>query len=548
MIHFFKNSIATIELPDKFTYPFHYTPHPLCIMAAKEVQAYLVTQHQWQEELQQGKMFGVLIVQTPENKTGYLAAFSGILAGNNQHPFFVPPIYDLLQPQGFFKIEEEHISAINVQIKNLQENSYHLDLLQQVEKETEQFQQKLTKAKEELKEAKEAREIRRKTKFLNKEELAAMIRESQFQKAELKRMERMWKEKITSLQIKIDAFTTKIETMKAERKRRSAALQQKLFKQFRMLNARGEIKDLCCIFEQTIQKVPPAGAGECAAPKLLQYAYLHQLKPIAMAEFWWGNSPKAEIRHHGYYYPACKGKCEPILGHMLQGLKVEENPLSKNLHHDTPLEIVYEDNYLVVVNKPAGMLSVPGKGEISSVYHRMKALYPDATGPLVVHRLDMATSGLLLVAKSKETYQHLQAQFRNRTIKKRYIALLDGNVTSKEGTIALPLRLDPLDRPRQVVDYKHGKTAVTQYQILDKQKGKTLIAFYPLTGRTHQLRVHAAHPEGLHCPILGDELYGRKADRLYLHAERLEFIHPVTGEMMSVEKNSDFVLSSHIHT
>ena len=540
MLHFFKNSIAAIKLPDKFTYPFHYTPHPLCIIAAEEVQAYLTTQSQWQEELQKGKMFGVLIVQTPENRTGYLAAFSGILAGKNLHPFFVPPIYDLLQPQGFFKIEEEHISAINAHITRTQNDPRYLNLLRQIETETAQSRQELTKTKELSKAAKEARETRRRTGTPDAEELAAMIRESQFQKAELKRMERMWKEKITSLQAEADAFTTKIEAMKVERKKRSATLQQKLFEQFHILNARGETKDLCCIFEQTTQKFPPAGAGECAAPKLLQYAYQHQLKPIAMAEFWWGDSPKAEIRHHGYYYPACKGKCGPILGHMLQGLEVEENPLLKNHSHETPLEIVYEDDYLVVVNKPTGMLSVPGKGETDSVYQHIKTLYPNATGPLIVHRLDMATSGLLLIAKNKEVHQRLQAQFKNRTIKKRYIALLDGKIPFKEGIIKLPLRMDPLDRPRQVADYEHGKTAITQYQVLNEQNERTLVAFYPLTGRTHQLRVHAAHPDGLHCPIRGDELYGQKADRLYLHAESLEFVHPITQELIFVEKKSNF--------
>lgn len=540
MIHFFKNSITTIKLPDKFTYPFHYTPHPLCIITTKEVQAYLTSQSQWQKELQQGKMFGVLIVQTPENKIGYLAAFSGTLAGKNCHPFFVPPIYDLLQPQGFFKIEEKRISAINVCIKKTQNDPRYIDLLRQIEKEKIQSQQELTEAKEFFKSAKKNREIRRKTGIPDAKELAAMIRESQFQKAELKRMEKIWKEKIASLQAEADTFITKIETMKIERKKRSATLQRKLFEQFQILNAHGETKDLCRIFAQTIQKFPPAGAGECAAPKLLQYAYKHQLKPIAMAEFWWGDSPKAEIRHHGYYYPACKGKCGPILGHMLQGLEVEENPLLKKHYHEMPLEIVYEDNYLVVINKPAGMLSVPGKGEIDSVYQHIKILYPDATGPLIVHRLDMATSGVLLIAKNKEVHQHLQAQFKNRMIKKRYIALLDGKISSKEGTIILPLRMDPLDRPRQVVDHEHGKTAITQYQVLNEQEGNTLIAFYPLTGRTHQLRVHAAHPEGLHCPIRGDELYGQKADRLYLHAESLEFVHPVTKEIIFVEKKSNF--------
>lgn len=345
-------------------------------------------------------------------------------------------------------------------------------------------------------------------------------------------------------------FETEIEQLKTERKERSAALQRKLFGQFRMLNARGEVKDLYTIFEQTVQKVPPAGAGECALPKLLQYAYLHQLKPLAMAEFWWGDSPKNEIRHHGYYYPSCKGKCEPILQHMLQGLEVDENPLLNSIHEDEELEIVYEDEWLVVVNKPTGMLSVPGKEEDrDSVYHRLKKKYPDATGPMIVHRLDMATSGLLLVAKTKEVHQHLQAQFASRSIKKRYVAVLDGATATVEktalppgrtGRIELPLCLNPLDRPRQIVSREHGKEAITEYRIISESEKHIRIAFYPLTGRTHQLRVHAAHPEGLGCPILGDELYGKKADRLYLHAEYIEFRHPISGKILRIQKEADF--------
>ena len=367
-----------------------------------------------------------------------------------------------------------------------------------------------------------------------------MIRESQHQKAEFKRLEKYWKDRITALQKETDDYTAKIEALKNERKIRSAALQQKLFEQFKMLNANGEIKDLCAIFNQTVQKTPPAGAGECAAPKLLQYAYLHQLKPIAMAEFWWGNSPKAEIRHHGYYYPACKGKCEPILKHMLQGLDVEPNPLSNDLHKKTTLEVLFEDEQLLVVNKPAGMLSVPGKGEINSVYQHLRTQYPDATGPMIVHRLDMATSGVLLIAKTKETHQNLQAQFKNRTVKKRYIALLDGIIAPDEGVLNLPICPDPLDRPRQIVNKEYGKTAITKYQVLERNESQTRIAFYPLTGRTHQLRVHAAHPLGLNCPITGDELYGKQADRLYLHAEYLEFVHPVSGEIIRIERKADF--------
>ena len=604
MIHFFDQPVSHIALPERFTYPFNYTPHPLCVLAAEEVKAYISTKKEWLEELALGKMFGVLIVQTQEEESssiGYLAAFSGNLAGKNLHPYFVPPVYDLLQPQGFFKIEEEQISAINVRISELEVNPHYLHLKERLDRETEQARLVLIQAKEELKTAKRERELRRQSSpALSEEEQDTLIRESQYQKAEFKRLERGWKERINTLEEEVITFETEIEKLKNERKQRSAALQQKLFEQFRMLNAKGEIKDLCTIFEQTVHKIPPAGAGECALPKLLQYAYLHQLKPLAMAEFWWGNSPKTEVRHHGYYYPSCKGKCEPILQHMLQGLEIDENPLLNPVHEEEELEIVFEDEWLLVVNKPAGMLSVPGKAEDrDSVYHRLKKKYPEATGPMIVHRLDMATSGLLLVAKTKEVHQDLQAQFANRSIKKRYMAVLDGAIikTEKEtkpiaekailiaketvstkktakaertgntGRIELPLCLNPLDRPRQMVSSEHGKEAITEYQIIseseritsesentfnesnridesersiNESRKYTRIIFYPLTGRTHQLRVHAAHPEGLGCPILGDELYGKKADRLYLHAEYIEFRHPIYGDILCIQKEADF--------
>lgn len=608
MIHFFKKPVSHLALPEKFTYPFHYTPHPLCVLAAEEVKEYIASRKEWQEELASGKMFGVLIVQTDngitnneENQIGYLAAFSGNLDGKNLHPYFVPPVYDLLQPEGFFKIEEEQISAINIRIRELENSGSYLDSKEKWKIETEQAKAVLNQAKAELKMAKEAREIRRQSSpELSGEEQASLIRESQYQKAEYKRLEKKWKKRLEELETEVRHFDIEIERLKTERKERSAALQRKLFEQFRMLNAQGEVKDLYTIFEQTVQKVPPAGAGECALPKLLQYAYLHQLKPLAMAEFWWGDSPKNEIRHHGYYYPSCKGKCEPILQHMLQGLEVDENPLLNPIHEEEELEIVFEDEWLLVINKPAGMLSVPGKAEDrDSVYHRLKKKYPEATGPMIVHRLDMATSGLLLVAKTKEVHQDLQAQFANRSIKKRYVAVLDGVIikTEKEtkpiaekailiaketvstkktakaertgntGRIELPLCLNPLDRPRQMVSSEHGKEAITEYQIIseseritsesentfnesnridesersiNESRKYTRIVFYPLTGRTHQLRVHAAHPEGLGCPILGDELYGKKADRLYLHAEYIEFRHPIYGNILCIQKEADF--------
>ena len=541
MLHRFTTSISDIPLPERFTYPFCYTPHPLCVMAAEEVQHYLSKQSEWQEELSQGKMFGVLIVQTKDGSIGYLTAFSGILAGKNIHPYFVPPVYDLLQPQGFFKIEEENISAINRRIRRLEEDKKYIDLRSNLTQTTQSAQDALSIAKIQLKEAKEKRELLRKTGQLDAKEEADLIRESQFQKAEYKRLERSWKDKIASLQVEAGNWEKQIQELKAERKVRSAALQQQLFEQFRMLNYRGEVKTLCDIFEQTVHKTPPAGAGECAAPKLLQQAYLHHWKPIAMAEFWWGNSPKNEVRHHGYFYPACKGKCEPILRHMLQGLEVEANPMQQEAERgNEKLNIVYEDQWLLIINKPAGMLSVPGKERQTSIYDLVRKAYPEAEGPMIVHRLDMATSGLLIIAKDKKTHQHLQAQFKNRSIRKKYIALLDGIVPEDEGTIELPLCPNPLDRPRQMVDTQYGKPAITYYQVLERTDKYTRIAFSPHTGRTHQLRVHAAHPSGLHCPIIGDELYGKKDKRLYLHAESIEFTHPVNGQSMCITKKADF--------
>lgn len=541
MLHRFTTSISDIPLPERFTYPFCYTPHPLCVMAAEEVQHYLSKQSDWQEELSQGKMFGVLIVQTEDGSIGYLTAFSGILAGKNIHPYFVPPVYDLLQPQGFFKIEEENISAINRRIRRLEEDKKYIDLRSNLTQTIQSAQDALSIAKIQLKEAKDKRELLRKTGQLNAKEEAELIRESQFQKAEYKRLERSWKDKIASLQVEAGNWEKQIQELKAERKVRSAALQQQLFEQFRMLNYRGEAITLCDIFEQTVHKTPPAGAGECAAPKMLQQAYLHHWKPIAMAEFWWGNSPRNEVRHHGYYYPACKGKCEPILRHMLLGLEVEANPMQQEAERgNEKLNIVYEDQWLLIINKPAGMLSVPGKERQTSIYDLAREAYPEAEGPMIVHRLDMATSGLLIIAKDKKTHQHLQAQFKNRSIRKKYIALLDGIVPEDEGTIELPLCPNPLDRPRQMVDTQYGKPAITYYQVLERTDKYTRIAFSPHTGRTHQLRVHAAHPSGLHCPIIGDELYGKKDKRLYLHAESIEFTHPVNGQSMCITKKADF--------
>ncbi len=537
-IHRYRETTAHIVLPDKFTCPFHYTPHPLCVMAAEEVQRYLREQTGWQQELQKGKMFGVLAVREKNGNIGFLAAFSGLLAGRNIHDYFVPPIYDLQHPDGFFLKEEAQISGINATIDKLETAPPYLEYKKALQEEQQIAALAIGTAKMQMQRDKMVREQKRQHP-LSQEENATLIHESQHQKAELKRLKEYHARQIETIQQHINRWETEIAKLKDERKQRSAALQQKLFAQFKIHNFSGEVKNLHELFNELGNHIPPAGAGECAAPRLLQYATLHDLHPIAMAEFWWGDSPRTELRRHGYYYPACKSKCEPILQFMLQGLDVEENPLLKTTAQVKP-EIIWEDTRIAAVYKPAGMLSVPGKSGLPSVEEWLKARYPAATGPLLVHRLDMATSGLILMAKDKETHALLQKQFQLRQIKKRYIALLDGCITSDKGTITLPLCLNPDDRPRQLVSFKYGKPAITQYRVIARENNVTRMAFYPITGRTHQLRVHAAHPLGLNTPILGDELYGKKADRLFLHAEAVEFQHPVTNETVCIEKKADF--------
>ena len=433
-LHFFKHNIESIPLPTAFTYPFYYTPHQLTQWAAEEVQEYILSRADWNEEINNGKMFGVLIVRTPQQQTAYLAAFSGILAGSYIHSFFVPPIYDLLNPNGFFREEEAKISAINHHIEAMQKDEKYLSLISECCMMENDIALQLKEQRVFLKTSKENRK-RRREKNISFEEEKELIKESQFQKAEYKRLERRLKLKLEEKKEVLKVYETQLSAWKEKRKKQSAELQQRIFTQFNLLNAKGESKNICDLFKNTPQQVPPSGAGECALPKLLQYAYIHRLQPLAMGEFWWGKSPKETIRHQGKFYPACKGKCEPILKHMLIGLTIEQNPLCSDRYKDIPLNIVYEDNWLIAVNKPAGMLSVPGKNNTESVFRKLKELYPEATGPLVVHRLDMATSGLLLAAKDKITHQKMQQLFEKREIKKKYISLLEGIVNEDEGII-----------------------------------------------------------------------------------------------------------------
>ncbi len=572
-----------IDIPERMNNPLDYEPHPLCIAACKELQAYLAERKDWREEIDKGKMFGVLIVEKNDKEIGYLAAYSGQIGGRSDWKGFVPAVFDYLQPDGYFKTHEAKITELNKRIAHLINNPEI--------KETERILNKLHKVQEhklnlhkmQITEAKAKRDARRQeaslhpdTKGLTSEEEQAMIKESQFLKAELRRFKKLISQK-TPLEEMYDNYQKGLQEIKQLRKSDSDELQKWLFSQFKMLNDKGESKDLLEIFKEFNQMVPPAGSGECCEPKLLQYAFEHGLKPIQMATFWWGESPKEEIRHHLHFYPACNGKCKPILHWMLPADVFEQASADAYIYNK--VEILYEDQELAVIHKPEGMLSVPGKdAQQPSIYSWARKQFPEATGPLIVHRLDMATSGLMVIAKTEFAYHRLQEQFTSHQVQKRYVAIVcckdkDMAQRIKDATkmISLPLMPDYLDRPRQIVNHEQGKEAITEYEVLGSEERRVKseefnsaanhevqssnlkvqssnlkvqcirLALYPKTGRTHQLRVHCAHREGLDAPILGDPLYGNvKADRLYLHAEAITFKHPLTRKEIHIERKADF--------
>ena len=620
--------LAETGIPERMNNPLCYEPHPLCIAVCKELQAYLEKRTDWREEIDRGKMFGILIVEKTstedaDQKTpqiGYLTAYSGQIGGRSDWEDFVPAVFDYLQPDGYFKTHEAEITHINQSIAQLQHDEHMKQAKEIIDNLQKERQNAIANYQQKIKEAKAKRDARREEalldpehKALTLEEEQAMTKESQFMKAELRRLKKSLAEK-TTLETEYADYQDNLQKLRQLRKTLSDALQQWLFSQFRMLNYQGESKDLLEIFRDaafqdtpqaavfpnasqaaTIQHtsqasiiskraafkmVPPAGSGECCEPKLLQYAYSHGYRPLQMDMFWWGESPKEEIRHHLQFYPACNGKCKPILLWMLPAdTFCATSPLYNKVENEreegseavlkvSNLETLYEDRELAVVYKPEGMLSVPGKDiHAPSVYALMRRKYPEATGPLIVHRLDMATSGLMVIAKTEFAYHRLQAQFANHQVRKKYIAII--GCKSKEDCdklikafsdkenqsdkkqqgdtnirpiISLPLMPDYLDRPRQIVHHEQGKEAITSYEILERIDNTHLrLALYPKTGRTHQLRVHCAHQEGLNAPILGDPLYGNeKASRLHLHAEEITFEHPLTGKEMTIKREADF--------
>jgi tRNA pseudouridine32 synthase/23S rRNA pseudouridine746 synthase len=549
LVQSFKADVTGISIPATFTFPFHYEPHALARMAAAQLQNFITAQNWFAADNAQqdvGKMFGVLVVQDTAGNLGFLAAFSGKLVNSNLHSGFVPPVYDMLDEQGYFIKESKKLEATNATISHLENSTTYHDTLFKVKRLGQEKSEKLEAQRLKVRHERAARKQLRVTQesILSNEEYANLQDQHNQRRINdrflLREYEVYLDGKIAPFQKIINDVEQQIASLKEARRVKSSSVQDWLFERYNFSNAHGHVKNVVAIFKEFSSIVPPAGAGDCAAPKLLQYAFQHQLKPIAMAEFWWGKPAPSNIRKQSNFYPACRNKCEPILGHMLQGLAVEPNPLLLNPAIGKELEFIYEDPYLVIVNKPAEFLSVPGKTITDSVQQRMRSRYPNATGPLTVHRLDMATSGLMVIALSKEVHGHLQEQFMKRTVKKRYVALLDGIVKQSQEYIDLPLRVDIDNRPYQLVCYEHGKTARTRYEVLAVHNNQTRVNFYPITGRTHQLRMHAAHPNGLDTPIVGDDLYGVKKDRLYLHAAQLTFKHPVYKESMNFEIDAPF--------
>lgn len=543
MFHRFKKDISSVSLPTSFNNPFHYSPHTLCVWAADELRLLLQSDPRLAADAATGKMMGVLVVRNVAGEVGYLAGFSGLLCGGNRQAGFVPPVLDFLAPDGCFKREEAAITAINHKIAEIERSDEYHSAVEAVAHSECYAHETIAARKQQYAANKKARDEKRASGTATAAELEALIHQSRFEKAELKRLARACNEQVESARALLLPFTQRIAALAAERKQRSAALQEWLFTQFKVLNGRGEKASLLQIFATYTGTLPPAGAGECAAPKMLHYAYENNMQPLAMAEFWVGASPTGEVRRDGFFYPSCKSKCYPILSYMLQGIDVEESALERGGDNLSAIKVVYEDDSLIVVDKPHGVLSVPGIVGGSSVQDWLRSTYK-SNDIFVVHRLDMATSGLLVAARSMDVFKAMQGLFASREVEKRYVALLNGVPQQCEGEITLPLMPDYDHRPCQKVSFEEGKPAKTIFKLLrNVQCGSSecaLMSLQPVTGRTHQLRVHCAHHLGLNVPIVGDALYGATAERLMLHASYVAFRHPVSGRRVEFSSLAPF--------
>lgn len=537
--------------------PFDYQPSVECVTAFRELIAKIDSLRESDNqndinlcrELESGKMLGVLIAKDAEGVKRTLYAFSGQLGEVGFHfPGFVEPVFDYLDPDGYFKTKERDISRQNKEIAAFEETVLS-GIREEYEREKSRLEIEVSELRERYRLSKSERKRRRETGVADESELAEMIRQSQFEKADLKRLKNRVKKALEPFVDKLRDTECRLDGMKERRRIDSETLQQWLFNNFRLLNARGESKSLNEIFAGTTLKVPPSGAGECCAPKLLQAAYMKGWKPVSIAEYWYGKPKAGEIRRHGEHYPACRGKCLPVLSWMLQGLTIEPALNKESLRNASLVpKIIYDNEWFCVVEKPSGMLSVPGKGSSVSLQQWLERRYGSEREVKAVHRLDQDTSGLVIAAFGRASYKLLQSLFATRRVNKTYIAELEGDYSlqgiPERGIINLPLSPDWLDRPRQRVNYSGGKEAVTEYEFIGISKGRSRIIFHPRTGRTHQLRVHAASEDGLRMPIVGDRIYGknggRDAERLHLHAHSIDFTFPMDGLQYSFESPVPF--------
>lgn len=526
--------------------PFDYTPDADCREAFRQLTVWLDTLSKsgsaddvnFCSELASGKMLGVLIATDERGERHTLCSFSGQLGNGGFHRGgFVEPVFDYLKPDGYFKTREAEISRQNSEIAEFEENTL-CKIRKEYEKVSRRMSATLAEYSEKCRLSKAKRDALRARGIAGETEMAAIIRQSQFEKAELRRLKNRLAAEMEPHAARLREAQAHLDALKKKRHSESEALQKWLFSNFKLLNARGESRSLSDIFAHTPMRTPPSGAGECCAPKLLQAAYKRGWQPVAMAEYWYGKPKGGEVRIHGAHYPACRGRCRPLLEWMLGGLAIEPPPYPEG--PETPErvpEIIYENRWFCVVSKPGGMLSVPGKGKAVSVQQWLAEKYGSDKNVRMAHRLDQDTSGLIIATFGEIAYKEMQSLFAMRRVKKTYMAELEGDYESKglpkRGCIDLPLSPDFLDRPRQRVDVEEGKPAVTYYEFTEVTAGRSRITFHPVTGRTHQLRVHAASEKGLGMPIIGDRLYGSNIDsgetRLHLHARKIEFTFPIDG-------------------
>ncbi|BAY08047.1 RluA family pseudouridine synthase [Calothrix sp. NIES-2098] len=493
---------------------------------------------------QEGKMYGILLVELPTGEQRVIKAFSGLLNGCSVVEGWVPPISGREE----VALEEAKTLAELEAIKQELITLNQLPERQQYEILSREFAQQLQAMRDRHRDRKHQRHEKRQLicATLTGEALTIAIEqldeESRQQGIEQRQLKRQHNEVLQPLKQVIAAADKRMQELKQQRKQLSRQLQAQMQAAYTLMNFLGQRRSL----QQLMPQGLPTGTGDCCAPKLLQYAATHNLKPLAMAEFWWGTKSTDGDKIPGRFYGACAERCQPLMGFLLSGFSEINSSrlLSVNQEKDETLSIIYEDKWLIAVNKPAGLLSVPGRyfDTQDSVLSRLRNSLPDGMSLNTVHRLDRDTSGILLLARDRQTYRQLSIQFQQQQIHKVYEALLAGIVTVDRGVIELPLWGNPDNRPYQQVDWEYGKPSITHFQVLAREGNYTRVEFTPLTGRTHQLRVHAADVQGLGVAILGDRLYGcnQVASRLYLHARELSFQHPHLEETLQIQAKTPF--------